>query len=154
MNTKKCFSWNGILYAMNGDGTVEVCQYRGNAGHVTIPENVQGYRVTGIDDIAFLNQRQVFRVQIPDSVTKIGRNAFRNCGIKTVVDEDLARAYTARSRRDLEEMFGYGYEYYEGRMMSGENPEKVVACEFTAEVGRNSYAEHYCRENGIRFAYR
>ena len=75
---------------MNGDGTVEVCQYRGNAGHVTIPENVQGYRVTGIDDIAFLNQRQVFRVQIPDSVTKIGRNAFRNCGIKTVVDEDLA----------------------------------------------------------------
>ena len=39
-------------------------------------------------------------------------------------------------------------------MMSGENPEKVVACEFTAEVGRNSYAEHYCRENGIRFAYR
>lgn len=31
MNTKKCFSWNGILYAMNGDGTVEVCQYRENS---------------------------------------------------------------------------------------------------------------------------
>ena len=71
-----------------------------------------------------------------------------------MVDEDLARAYTARCRRDLEEMFGYGYEYYESRMMSGENPEKVVACEFAAVVGRNSYAEEYCRNNQILYEIR
>lgn len=142
---------NGISFRLRHDGTASVLGYTGNASSVTIPRQIQDHTVTGIEAGAFQNCYPLTHVAIPGSVTSIAQNAFQNCGRKEVVDEDLAQAYTARSRRDLEFMFGYGYEYYESRIMSGEDPVKVTY-DFSATVSRDSYAEKYCKSNNIRIA--
>ena len=140
---------NGILFHLLEDGTASVQRYRGSASSVTIPKMVHGCKVTRIQAQAFQDCYDLSHVEIPNTITNIGTNAFKNCGRKETVDEDLSRAYTAHSRRDLEYMFGYGYEYYESRMIGGEDPVKV-SYELTATVARGSYAEEYCRKNGIK----
>jgi len=46
---------------------------------VAIPATINGYPVTNIDDDAFLNQRGITSVTIPNSVTSIGVEAFASC---------------------------------------------------------------------------
>lgn len=141
-----------FVYGLGDDGTAILLRYQGNASDLLLPREVNGHTLTAIGEGAFRDCRKLFKLSIPGSVTSIGADAFSNCGTDRTVDEDLARAYTARSRRDLEEMFGYGYEYYEGRIMSGEDPYKTN-WELEVTVARNGYAEQYCRENGIKYVY-
>ena len=143
------FKNDGIMFRLNSDGTATVVGYTGSSSSVVIPEKVEGHPVTGISAAAFNNCQDVNRIQIPSSVICIERDAFKNCGCKKTVDKDLSFAYTATCRRDLEYMFGYGYEGYESRMRSGENPVKVTQ-DFTAVVNRGSYAESYCKQHSIR----
>lgn len=149
--TQNSITHNGMSFRLQKDGTASLQRYNGSASSVSIPPQVDNHRVICIEAEAFQNCHNLNHVAIPASVTKIGRNAFANCGRKEVVDKDLERAYTARCRRDLEFMFGYGYEYYEGRIMSGEDP-VTVSYEFSATVSRGSYAEQYCKSNNIRIA--
>ena len=145
----KEFIKNDIRYRINNDGTASVAEYIGSSSSVVIPEKAEEYTVTRISAEAFENCPKVRQIQIPASVICIEHDAFKNCGCKKTVDEDLSRAYTATCRRDLEYMFGYGYEGYESRMIGGEDPVKV-SHDFTAVVVSGSYAESYCRKNKIR----
>ena len=55
-------------------------------GTVTIPETVNGYKVIGIETIAFGNCTGITNVTIPDGVTTIGRAAFDGCtGLTKVI---------------------------------------------------------------------
>ena len=54
-------------------------------GHVVIPEVVNGYTITEIGAGAFMNCEGLTEADIPESVTTIGTNAFRNTGLKKVV---------------------------------------------------------------------
>lgn len=143
---------NHFRYGLREDGTAVILRYTGNFSNLTLPWEVRGHTLTEIAAGAFRDNPKTFRISIPAAVTSIGANAFANCGTDRTVDEDLARAYTARCRRDLEEMFGYGYEYYEGRLMAGEDPYKT-GWKLKLTVKRGSYAEQYCKANGIDFDY-
>ena len=55
------------------------------AGHVVVPEVVNGYTITEIGAGAFMNCEALTEVDIPESVTTIGTNAFRNTGLKKIV---------------------------------------------------------------------
>lgn len=48
-------------------------------GHVTIPAEVNGYKVVGIDYNAFENCRNITGVTMPETMTTIYSNAFKGC---------------------------------------------------------------------------
>ncbi len=55
------------------------------AGSITIPESVEGYKVTGIGQSAFERSSGLTSITIPNSVTNIGMGAFYNCSSLTSI---------------------------------------------------------------------
>lgn len=77
---------NGVKYRKNGEN-LEVVEYLGKSSTgFSIPSDCYGIAVTSIADSAFkglgtktLANDSFFRVEIPESITKIGNNAFDDC---------------------------------------------------------------------------
>ena len=71
----------GLAYSINKDG--ETCTITGignfTGSNVTIPEEIDGYAVTGIGDNAFRGCKNLTSVTIPNTVTEIGFEAFFGC---------------------------------------------------------------------------
>ena len=80
-------------FILNADNTATITKYTGKEHRITIPAHVtqdaQTYPVTKIGDRVFNNYRYLTSVQIPDTVTEIGSNAFYNCtSLKNVTIQD------------------------------------------------------------------
>ena len=70
----------GISYQLSDDGSyARVKSYKGDATEVFIAKTYEGVPVTAIDDYAFIDQRQVVSIFIPEGITSIGERAFYNC---------------------------------------------------------------------------
>lgn len=67
-------------YLPNDDGTATIMKYTGDADRLTIPSEIDEYRVTGIGTEAFGNQK-LKSVSIPDSIRIIDELAFYECEI-------------------------------------------------------------------------
>lgn len=92
-DVSRAFSENGVSTSWSPDATSEndftystpdsssatITGYTGNRIIVEIPEEIDGYTVTGIDEHAFSFQETIRKIQIPDTVTEIGIGAFYNC---------------------------------------------------------------------------
>lgn len=65
-------------YILLDDGTAEIVDYKGSASSLTVPDQLDHYTVTGIDDYAFAGT-DLKRIDLPDTVVKVGANPFRNC---------------------------------------------------------------------------
>ena len=76
----------GVVYEVSEDGTdAKVIGYTGTATKVKIADEYQGLPVRTIYEEAF-KEKYIAMVVIPDSVTSIGYEAFRNCNaLKSVV---------------------------------------------------------------------
>ena len=68
----------GVSYKTYIDGTAEVTGFTDGALEITIPEYVNGYKVTSIQSKAFYNKK-ITSVVIPGSVETIGASAFEQC---------------------------------------------------------------------------
>ena len=66
------------LYTTNTDGTLTITDYTNAATVVTVPGSINGRTVTAIGYLAFYDTG-VTSVTIPDSVTRIGNDAFNDC---------------------------------------------------------------------------
>ena len=75
---------NGFVYAVKGDGTLEVTGLESWQRNADIPSDVtisgQRYRVTSIAAYAFQGRSDIEYLSIPWSVKSIGEYAFLNCG--------------------------------------------------------------------------
>ncbi|MGN0517245.1 MAG: leucine-rich repeat protein [Acutalibacteraceae bacterium] len=67
-------------YVINSDNqTATITGYPGTGTEVIIPPIIDGYTVTGIDDMAFYGCSSVTSIIIPDSISWIGWSAFGDC---------------------------------------------------------------------------
>ena len=67
-------------YSVLDDGTAMITAYTGYDSYIFIPSNIGGYSVSTIGSSVFLSSDIVISVVvIPDTVTCIRGNAFRNC---------------------------------------------------------------------------
>ena len=61
------------------DGTLEITDYHGNGGDITVPSRISGKNVTGIGNSAFSCHESLTSVELPEGVTAIGDYAFEDC---------------------------------------------------------------------------
>ena len=73
------FGREGILYSIQSDGTVAVCDAESTIKNADIPEEIKGYKVSAIGDYAFSDCEKLTSVTIPESITYIGKVAFAGC---------------------------------------------------------------------------
>ena len=73
----------GIVYELNGDGTITLTDGRSATGEITIPDAIEkgeeSYPVTRVGGNAFANCRQLVSVTFSGKVDSIGNFAFYNC---------------------------------------------------------------------------
>lgn len=74
------FAAGGLKWVTTSDYEgVMICGYIGNDEAVTIPSQIGGVNVTRISDDAFAGLDHITSIDIPDSVTSIGKDAFLGC---------------------------------------------------------------------------
>ena len=72
-------------YAITNTG-ITITKYKGTATAVTVPQFINGLRVTEIGNGAFQGRGDITRVTLPQGITRIGNNAFDGCGQLTSVN--------------------------------------------------------------------
>ena len=72
-------TYGDLEYGVLDDGTVEITGYNSSAEKVDIPAEIDGKRVTSIGSDAFIFNKNLTNIIIPDSVTSIGDTAFSGC---------------------------------------------------------------------------
>ena len=72
-------------YEINYEDCITILEYKGSDTSVTIPDTIDGRKVTSIGGYAFRECTSLTSVTIPDSVTSIEQYAFRDCTSLTSV---------------------------------------------------------------------
>ena len=83
-NTSAVSSYENFIsgdyeYSLLDDGTIEISKYVGNDSDVTIPDEIDGKKVTSIGEWAFSSLLNLTNITIPNSVINIGNSAFSGC---------------------------------------------------------------------------
>lgn len=141
------------------DDILSITGYSGNAENLTIPSEIDGYTVTGIDWNAFENCTSLTSVEIPETVTYIGGSAFEDCtslksvtipnsvtyiGSEAFLNTALSGITIPASVQSIS-TYAFGYMYNEDNW----DPEMVDG--FTIYGYTNSEAEVYAKDNGFKF---
>ena len=79
------FESDGFKYKVYSDH-VELIEYVGNGGKVTVPDSLKGEPVTVLAEGLFKNRSNITEITIPSSVTDIQAEAFSHCTALTVVN--------------------------------------------------------------------
>lgn len=115
-------------YTLQPDGTAAIAEYTGSASELSIPDTLDGYAVTAIDNEAFRLRQHLLIVSIPDGVTSIGDRAFYGCWF--LFDITIPDSVTS-----------IGNGAFNG------------CSSFTLIVSRDSWAEEWCKDNGMDYIY-
>ena len=78
-NWQNVYQTKDYRYKLTPDNDIEIIAYEGADDDVVIPAEIQGRKVTAIGREAFYRRAGLTSVVMPDGVTKIGQDAFREC---------------------------------------------------------------------------
>lgn len=70
---------DGFQYRIEKDGFATITGYSGAGGELLIPSEVEGKAVTKIGNGAFVQNKTITHVLLPEGITQIGDGAFREC---------------------------------------------------------------------------
>ena len=138
-------------YTLQPDGTAAIVKYTGSASILSIPDTLDGYAVTAIGNEAFRLRQTLSSVSIPDGVTAIGNEAFRLC--QNLLSVSIPDGVTSIGDRAF-----YGCWF----LFDITIPDSVTSigngafngcASFTLIVSRDSWAEEWCKDNGIDYIY-
>lgn len=91
-SSKKFFgiTSDGIKWRLTSENEIKILDYIGTLKEITIPEEIDNYKVTSIEEQAFYNCKSLTSIVIPNSVTSIGRWALYDCSslVNIFVDEN------------------------------------------------------------------
>lgn len=161
-------------YTVNDDGSVCIMKYVGKTSAIRIPENLFGKSVTSLGDFVFSGNRTVTGIIVPDSVTSIGNGVFGNCAAlsRIILSEGLTAIvnsafFGCRSLTDIHipesvtfiDQFAFTncVSLKEIRIPGGVTSigdNAFSGCpDLTLVVTPGSYAEQYCKDNGLKYRY-
>ena len=162
-----CACWTGVLaedveretftsgdykYALLDDGTVEITDYKGKAKELTIPDMLDGKKVSAIGNSAFYSCDSLTSVSIPDSVTSIGDSAFYSCTSLTSVS--IPDSVTSIGDRAFFCCISLTSVTIPDSVTSiGDGAFLFCPANLTLTVPRNSYALDYAKANNIPYTY-
>ncbi len=66
-------------YTVKADGTAEITGYSGSGTDITVPGELDGHAVTGIDRQAFRAKNNIVSATLAEGMTDVGAGAFRQC---------------------------------------------------------------------------
>ena len=72
-------TYGDFEYTLEDDYTCTITGYNGSAANVTIPSTIYGYKVSALSDTAFLSNKNIRSVIIPNGVLRIGALCFDSC---------------------------------------------------------------------------
>lgn len=70
---------NGLVWKMEENGEITICEYLGHDTIVVIPAMINGIPVTKIGPLAFVDNTDLVKVILPEGILEIGNNAFDSC---------------------------------------------------------------------------
>ena len=131
--TVSAATYGDFEYTLEDDYTCTITGYNGSAANVTIPSEIDGYKVLKIGGYCFYNCKSLTSVTIPNSVKKIAPNAFRDCiSLKTVSIGNNLEDYDA-------------YEWYGSYCFVFKN------CEALESITVSSSNNNYSSVNGVMY---
>lgn len=76
---KYLIKYKDYAYSIDDSTKITIEEYLGTASDISIPDQIDGNKVTKIAEKTFYANENIQNVIIPESVTKIGREAFGSC---------------------------------------------------------------------------
>jgi len=86
------FNITDYQYSQNATG-ITITKYKGTATDVTVPQLINGVRVTELGIGAFQGRGDITRVTLPQGLTRIGNNAFDGC--RSLVSVNIPNGVTS-----------------------------------------------------------
>jgi RNA polymerase primary sigma factor len=65
-------------YVLYPEGAA-ITNFKGRFSHVRIPEQIEGHKVVGIEEYAFIENHEINSIEMPDSILWIDKYAFQYC---------------------------------------------------------------------------
>ena len=180
-NSDNLVSEDGYTYTLNaGSDDVTVTGYNGGASIISIPNTIDGHKVTGIGNSAFDGCSNLTAVSLPEELKSIGQYAFRGTQIQSITIpknvSECGRLYSSKAgpfagatglttvafEDGMERIPSYifAYEDYSSYITAALIPRSVTEienyafykCENLVIYGyEDSYAKTYADENNIPF---
>ena len=150
-------TYGDFEYTLEDDYTCTITKYNGSAANVTIPSTIYGYKVSALSDTAFLSNKNIRSVIIPNGVLRIGALCFDSCtNLQEITIPDsvmyIVRSGDARSGGFLqfcdslkEITLGSGLEnFFDTYDLNGSDSFECI------DISKNN--KYYCSIDGVAFS--
>ena len=155
--TVSAATYGDFEYTLEDDYTCTITGYNGSGANVTIPSTIYGYKVSALSDTAFLSNKNIRSVIIPNGVLRIGALCFDSCtNLQEITIPDsvtyIVRSGDARSGGFLqfcdslkEITLGSGLEnFFDTYDLNGSHSFECI------DISKNN--KYYCSIDGVAFS--